>query len=289
MRISESYRRWAAVAVLASAGTAAHAATVYVYTIESPPALWRFATDDPAHATRIGAISGVRPGHELQNIDFRPANGRLYGLSSDIAEPTVNQLYTIDLATAVATPVGTPLILPGKKSLTALIDFDPVRDVLRVTTYSRDNYVVEPETGTLKRVASRLDTGHLIAALAYTAAPAGDGAATLYAYDYTAGTLVTIGGRDGDPPANTGLVFTIGPTGSVQQSDYVGFDIDADGRAWFAGAEANDNDTDDFYAVDLATGAFTFVGPIGAGGGVPLVFDAAVQVRPDRVFRDGFE
>ena len=49
------------------------------------------------------SIAGLADGEMLIGIDFRPANGVLYGVGRIGSDP-VGQLYTIDVSSGAATP-----------------------------------------------------------------------------------------------------------------------------------------------------------------------------------------
>ena len=111
--------------------------------------LVKFNTDDPTITTVIGPITGLQPSEQIVGIDFRPANGQLYGLGG------TGRLYTINSATAAATLVAALTADPSDATspYSALsgtrfnIDFDPVSDRLRVVSDARQNLRVNPANG----------------------------------------------------------------------------------------------------------------------------------------------
>jgi hypothetical protein len=76
----------------------------------------------PAVGTSI-PVTGLTAGQTLVGIDFRPANGVLYGLGVNSAANTAT-LYTISVLTGVATVVGSP---PGGAPLAKIRDALPGR------------------------------------------------------------------------------------------------------------------------------------------------------------------
>jgi hypothetical protein len=89
-------------------------------------------------------ITGLAGGEMLLGIDFRPANGVLYGLGR-IGQEMMGQLYTIDVTTGAATPVGTRVIpLNGARFG---FDFNPAADRLRITSDARQNIRVNADNG----------------------------------------------------------------------------------------------------------------------------------------------
>src|SRR5688572_5546900 len=75
------------------------AETIYISTASR---LQSFASGAPGALLSDVAVTGLTSGESLEGIDFRPATGELYGLGS------TGQLYRLDPATGVATPVGAP-------------------------------------------------------------------------------------------------------------------------------------------------------------------------------------
>src|SRR5262245_808644 len=65
--------------------------------------LLTFDSVNPSRILDSVEVTGLRRGEDLVGIDFRPADGRLYGVSDR------DQLYVIDLATGLANAVGAPL------------------------------------------------------------------------------------------------------------------------------------------------------------------------------------
>ena len=86
----------------------------------------------------VRTVRGVEG--ELLGIDYRPASGELYGLSSS------NKLYTINVATGRATFKSTlsPSFGGGTRSG---LDFNPAVDRLRLTGTNDQNYRVNVDTG----------------------------------------------------------------------------------------------------------------------------------------------
>src|SRR5262245_1014658 len=80
---------------------------------------WGRGDDDDQGRVRIKSrlpILGLTQGDQLIGIDFRPANGLLYGLGTPGGGPGSAQLYIIDTETAIATRVGTPNAVLGGSS-----------------------------------------------------------------------------------------------------------------------------------------------------------------------------
>ena len=92
---------------------------------------------------------GVQAG--LVGIDFRPANGMLYGLGSS------SRIYTIDRTTAAATVVGDgAAFTPALAGQAHGFDFNPVADRIRVHTDVDQNLRLDPTTGKVSVVDGTL-------------------------------------------------------------------------------------------------------------------------------------
>jgi hypothetical protein len=225
--------------------------------------LVRFNAATPGSLTTIGAVSGLAAGQSLVAIDFRPKTGELYGMG--FASGT-GQLYKINPTTAAATAVGAPF----SKTLSGLswdIAFDPVADVLRVTSDANENLRVSPTTGALVASDTLLTpTTANVVGIAYDRNFVGATATTLYGYDVSTDNLVTIGNVNGTPNSpNGGQVMKVGPsnvTTTAGTSANVGLDIDANGGAYLALVSGG---ASKFYTVDLAGGGAALNGAFPGG------------------------
>ncbi len=212
-------------------------------------------------ATTVGSatVSGLAAGETLLGIDYRAADGQLYGLGS------TGRLYTLVAATGVATLKST-LAADGADAsdpflaLTGTrfgVDFNPVADRLRVVSDSGENLRINVDTG-----ATTTDGGIALAggsasvsAAGYTNAFAGTATTQLYDLDVVAGLL-----HLQDPP-NAGTLGAGLPLG-VTASAANGFDIDPRTHTGYAALRVGS--TTSLYSVNLATGAATVV----AGGAI---------------------
>lgn len=210
-------------------------------------------------------ISGLG-GTNLVGIDFRPANGLLYGLSQN------SQLYTIDLSTAAATPVGSPFSPALDTSLPIRInygfDFNPVTDTIRVVSNTGLNLRLDPTTGARTTDAnSAFDPGRSInprvVAAAYTNNVAGATSTTLYVLDAELDILAI------QDPENAG---TLNRIGNLRQLRFNGafldvlptanFDISgATGIAYVVNGDTRFGFGSPLFSLDLATGDVTDLGP----------------------------
>ncbi|MEO1352295.1 MAG: DUF4394 domain-containing protein [Cyanobacteria bacterium J06635_15] len=246
---------------------AASAATVQLFGLTDNNTLLSFDVDNPTQTQQID-VSGVNG--LLLGIDFRSANGLLYGVTD------TNDIYTIDPVTGVATLQSTlsPLSFMGGQQ--SGVDFNPAADRLRLVGSNDQNFRInvdngaiadfDPNTpgvqsdGTLTYAAGDANAGAdpNITAVGYTnafpGAPAGR-TTQLYGIDFALDTLVLQ-----DPP-NAGTLNTIGSLG-IDFDSVGGFDIfspsSGDNTAF-----ATTNGT--LYSIDLATGEAMAQGTIGDG------------------------
>src|SRR5262249_32718158 len=153
------------------------------------------------------------------------ATGQLFALGSS------GQLYTLSPLTAIATKVGSPVMLTGT---TYGVDFNPVPDRLRVVATNGQNLRLNPNDGTLAGTDTNIafamgdaNQGKTpsITAVAYNNNFAGTPSTTLFGIDSGLDLLVTQGSPGGAPVSpNTGQLFTVGPLG-VDVSDVAGFNV----------------------------------------------------------------
>lgn len=211
-------------------------------------------------ATLVGSVAVSRlPGNEtLLGIDIRPADGRLYGLSSG------GNLYTLDPATGSATfkaalkaMAGDDAPFTGLSGTTFGIDFNPAADRLRVVSETGQNLRINVDTGDTT-TDGMLPAGARVTAVAYTNSFAGATGTRLFDLDAAAGLL-----HLQDPP-NAGSLASGVPLG-VNATGSNGFDIDARSNTGYAaltvGAETA------LYRINLAAteNAATRIGPVGSG------------------------
>jgi len=208
--------------------------------------------DDPTHVLGGVAITGTDP-VPIYTLDYRPATGELYGFSS-------YYFYRIDTKTGIAQPVGNFVI--GVTVAQKDLDFSPNADRARLVTFGGQNIRIDPNDG---RSFNDTDiSAGDIEGIAYDNNHAGAGTTTLFGLDITHDQLVRIGGVDGNPSPNGGIVTPIGPLG-LDAELASAFDIAADGTAF---AAINVNSVTSLYRIDLSRGTATSLGVLGSGGGV---------------------
>lgn len=226
-----------AAALLLSAGSAS-AATIYG--VDENNNLLSFRSASPGTMLSSIAITGVD--NSIGALDFRPLNGTLYGLGSD------RVIYTINTMTGAATAVSGVLGLNGTSFA---FDFNPTIDRLRIVSNANDNYVFNPNDGSLSTTIPVFygegdpNEGRNpdITGGAYTSAPLG-GMTQLYSID-TARDVLT-------KQANSmGTLTTVGD---------LGFDLGSRTSFDIAGNDAFAFNGNTLYSVNLNSGALTKLG-----------------------------
>ena len=213
------------------------------YGVNSAGTLFRFDVNNAGTVDIVGTLSFVPEG-----IDFRPGTATLYAL--DVGAVTT-QLYTVNVVTGVAAPVGSgfPSQVTGQPSgnysllgATIGFDFNPrtlqadgsVR--IRVVASNGTNLRLNSNTGTVAAVDTPLDypaadpnaaATPMVDAAAYInsarSTDAAAGTTTLYVMDFGTDDLST------QNPPNAGQLNTVGPFGaSVNADSGIGFDIVTD-------------------------------------------------------------
>jgi Domain of unknown function (DUF4394) len=229
-----------------------------------------FDSATPAIVTKIMSITGMEP---LVGIDFRPATGDLYALGG-----TTGKLYVLNVVSgAVTNPTGTPPVLSGFRFG---FDFNPTVDRIRVTSDTEQNLRLNPDTGALAATDSNLQFAATdvhaganpnVVGSAYTNNFAGAGATVLYDIDSSVDKLLI------QNPPNAGTLNTVGPLG-VDTTDTVGFDISSGTGIAYASLLVGGG-VPGLYRIDLASGAATLVGAIGAIIPGEVVIDISVQME----------
>lgn len=232
--------------------------------------LIQFDSSTPGTIDSDIEITGLGTGEVIQGFDARPATGELYLLTT-IADGAnlAGRIYRLDAGTGVATQVGdTPFSTTISPSTTFGFDFNPRVDLIRIISGADQNFRVNPDTGVPSGTDTNLDDPNsdddFLTSIAYDRNMPGTEATTLYGIDFNNDLLVRIGGINGNPSPNGGLVTPVGPLG-VTLGQATSFDIAIDGTAFIAAQSG----TYGLYTVNLQTGAASSIGLIGSGN-IPL-------------------
>jgi Domain of unknown function (DUF4394) len=171
--------------------------------------------------SRLGRIN-TQVGDNVIEMDFRPADGRLYCVTD------VGRIYTVDLSSANFG--NTTLVSTTNPRLTtgfggAVLDFNPVLNAVRLVGQNDQNLAVVNQNGgnlnatavqtRLAYVAGDINAGQdpEIVAGAYTNNVNGAANTLFYMVDHDKDTLVTIQDKNATGSSNTGggRLQTIGP------------------------------------------------------------------------------
>ena len=201
---------------------AAVAGDVFVLTASNK--LLSFDRATPATIRTTATVTGLQSGENLLGIDYRPADGQLYGVGS------TGRIYTINGATGAATLKSTLAADSADTTApyTALagtsfgVDFNPVADRLRIVSNPGQSLRINVDTGATT-TDGNINGGAAntaITAAAYTNSFAGTASTTLFVIDATNGTLYTQ-----NPPNNGTLASPVAL--GITATAVAGFDIDA--------------------------------------------------------------
>jgi hypothetical protein len=262
----------AATLVASGGGPSAATANTPAYAVYAlaDANLIRFSSATPSTIDATVPITGIVAGDVLHGIDVRPATGQLYGMGvNSTPNPDTLRLYVIDRATGQATAVTIGAVNATGNASRYSIDFNPASDRVRVIDDTGGNQRLNPNNGALAAVDTAISpVGANVRGIAYDRNVAARSApsttpTTLYAIKAD-GNLVHVGGLNGTPSPNGGVVTNVGPLGSaVPGSNSVGFDITAD-NVGLASIPIGIGEY--LHVVDLASGNATAIGPIGTGG-----------------------
>ncbi|MFN0087394.1 MAG: DUF4394 domain-containing protein [Blastocatellia bacterium] len=256
-----------------------------IYAINANNVLISFNSGTPNIVAQTRPVTGLGTGENLLGIDFRPATGELFAVSS------AGRVYTLNTSSGAATPVGTTPLNPALAGQFFGFDFNPVPDRIRVVSDAQQNLRLNPATGAvaatdgmLAFAAGDANAGMTpsIVGAAYTNSVAGATSTTLYGIDSRLNALVLQGSIGGAPVSpNTGQLTTVGALG-LDTTEDTGFDIVPGTNAAFAsltipGTTASST----LFTINLATGAATQIGPIGGGA---TIRDIAIAPRVETVF-----
>lgn len=233
----------------------ASAQAVTLVGLNSQGQISRIDTADIAGAANVD-ITGLMTGDRLVGIDTRPKDGKIYGVS------TMNQLYTVNEMTGMATWVAALSAPVVQSNLGYGIDFNPVADFgtgasLRLVSSAGDNFAINAATGVVGNTANKIAAGYT--GVAYTNAmlmPAAAPPSTaLYYIDSNTDMLAMA------PSAfNTPTITMVGALG-VDVLKANGFEILGNGQAYAAlNVDAGTSLATGIYSINLGSGAATLIG-----------------------------
>ena len=238
-----------------------------IFAVTTGNTLLRFDSNSPGTVISSNPITGLQAGENILGIDFRPANGLLYGLGS------TSRLYRINTVNGAATQVGAGQFSTLLNGTDFGFDFNPTVDRIRVVSDSEQNLRLNPNDGTLTAVDTPLNPPGNVVAAAYTNNFAGATGTTLYDIDSNSDLLLI------QNPPNTGTLSAVGPL-NVNTTGLAGFDISRSGMA-FASLTLPAATTSNLYTINLSTGGATLIGGI---GGSVTIRDIAVSDPTEVVY-----
>jgi hypothetical protein len=257
-----------------------------VFALTTGNQLLRFNESRPDRIQGQVALSGLADGEQMLGIDFRPATGQLFGLSS------ASQLYVIDTNSGVATKVGGVFVIPLNYSGEIGFDFNPTVDRIRIVTDTGQNLRANPDTGAVVDADPNTPAVDPDGALVYAGSDSNAGkqpnvVGAAYTNNVAGATTTMLYGIDSDldilaiqNPPNAGTLNTVGGL-RVDASDLVGFDIfsDEDGDNARAAIRQGTNAQSQFYTVDLSSGRARMKSKGTIGGG-QVIRDIAIDSNP---------
>ncbi len=238
-----------------------------IFAVDDSNHLLRFDSTSPGTVISTDITGLTAPATELiKGIDFRPATGQLYvlGINNVPASPDEGRIYTLNTSTgALALVNATPFFTNFQDGDEFAFGFNPSVDRIRVGTDRDDNLRVNPNNGALAGTDTNLGpASSAIVGEAYDRNFEGTPLTTLYGIDQNTDALVTIGGINGTPTPNGGMVSAVGPLGvDLGGNPKAGFDIESHTGTAYAALRPNGG-VMNLYTVDLQSGAATLVGAI---------------------------
>ncbi|RIW12789.1 DUF4394 domain-containing protein [Algoriphagus lacus] len=209
--------------------------------------LFFFEDGDINFPAETKTLTGLGSGESIISIDYRPATGQLYGLSS------ASRLYLINENSGVATPLGGGPFTPSIDGMGASIDFNPTVDRIRLVSQTGQNLRLHPETGAVVAVDGTIKggTNPKISGVAYTNSVSGATSTVLYDIDIEEDILYM------QVPPNEGGLQEVGSLGE----DFDGatdFDINPDNSIALAVSRTVNQSR--LFLIDLSSGNATWVG-----------------------------
>jgi len=210
--------------------------------------IFNFMGTEPAVAK---PVTGLQTSESILGIDMRPATGQLYALGSS------SRIYTLNMASGVATVVGTAAFAPLLSGTTFGFDFNPTVDRIRIVSDVGQNLRLHPVTGVVAFMDTDLNPGTpAVSAAAYNSNVAGAMATTLFDIDPSADKLYK------QLPPNEGKLEEVGSLGINAEAN-ASFDIGGESNMGYALLTVGS--TTKIYSVNLGTGVVTAIADAPSG------------------------
>ncbi len=234
-----------------------------VYALTESGKLVSFNSTAPQKACTNATLAGQQAGESIVGIDVRPADQTVYALGS------LGRLYTVDTATATLTPGATLVAALGDDTAPYAglagtqfgLDFNPVNDLIRVTSDTGQNFRVALN-GAVTTDTALNGTGTGAVEGAYSNNFVGAAViSTFFAVDAASNSLQRLTGN-----AINGTLATVGAGLGVGDVQAVGgFDIYGPNNLGLAALTIGSSTTSDLFSVNLTTGVATRVNTIAGG------------------------
>ncbi|MEX2567437.1 MAG: DUF4394 domain-containing protein [Cyclobacteriaceae bacterium] len=203
--------------------------------------LYRFNPMNPGE-NKV-SLTGLMNGEHIVGLDFRPANGSLFAISSE------SRLYTVNTSNGALTQVGAQLDPMFKSDQSIGFDFNPTVDRIRLVTNTGNNFRLHPDLGAVVAIDGDLKPGDpWINGTAYANNIPNAATTELFVLDSKINKLFT------QDPLNDGVLVEIGDLGTSINSGN-GFDIGGDSGMAYALVKADGSYG--IYTVNLHTGKIT--------------------------------
>ena len=237
----------------------------------------------PNALTATVAIAGLNTGESVVGIDFRPADGLLYALTSSA------RLYTVDpiggtatfRATLAADATDTTAPYTGLVGTSFSVDFNPMADRLRVIGTGGQDLRVNVDTGatTTDGDINRATVPPTVLAAAYTNSYPSPASTTLYNLEANSDVLTT------QNPPNNGTLVNVGALG-LDLAGTAGFDIaGGDNGLVLAALRVGASGPFSLYTVSLTTGAATLFANTSGNAALSLIGGAGGPALRDLAIR----
>ncbi|MBA4291577.1 PEP-CTERM sorting domain-containing protein [bacterium] len=237
------------------------ALAVNVFGLTDRDQLVRFDSSSPMQLNQSVFISGLMSNESLVGIDFRPSNGRLYGLGS------FGNVYTLNTQTGAATfqnslfnqANGQALSLSGSEFG---IDFNPAADRLRVVSNLGQNLRINVDSG-LTFVDGMLNQGSGNPHVIGTAYTNNDNNPATGTTQYTVDSMSDV--LNIQNPPNSGTQVLVGSLG-VDVTALGDIDVLTDGtlNTMYGVFQLPTAAGSQFGMVNLSTGSLSLLGSVGS-------------------------
>ena len=166
----------------------------------------------------VGAAVSINPtnlqiGESILAIDYRPATGLLYGVSSQ------SRLYILNPINGAARAVNANPFTPAISGGIAGFDFNPTVDRIRLVTKSGQNLRLNPDDGTVVATDANINggTNAVLGEVAYTNNISGATTTELFDVDFNSGRLYK---QDANPGTLTEVGILGVPTTAVPAATF---------------------------------------------------------------------